>query len=691
MKFFTDISLWWTIPMAVLAFALSGWYYLTKAQQSTFSTLVRRSLFVLRGTGIFLILLLLIGILLQSIRFRSEKPVLAILVDQSVSMLNYGDSADFRASILPFLTDAEMQLAEKMDIAVIPFSSEVEDTITASFAGKTSDISKAFRHVRESFLHRNLGAVLLVSDGNFNQGLHPRFELEKFDFTPVYALAVGDTLTKRDAALVNVSANQIAFQGNIFPVKVEAIATKLQGKNLTVTIEQGSRVLAEKTILLASNAVAFSETFQIQASGKGVQAFVVRLNVNEKEYTLENNLRTVYIEVLDSKRKVLILSGGINPDIGALQSVLQKDKNTDVEMLLFKDVREIPRADLIILHNPVNPYSQPIWTAVKNGETPFLVIAGTSGDVNQYNQLELGMSGVAQGKFDAAFASVSSEFNLIRFSDEFKKRMVEFPPLSVPFARNFTEIGSSLLYQRIGSVKTERPLLSVVERGGRKYAVLYGEGIWRWKISEYNKYQNNQAFEELWDKLLQYLTVKRNTEKLRVFPPVQVSDRDELVFRAEFYNDAFQLITEPNVQLVLADASAKKLADYSFSARNADYVLNIGKLTGGLYNWKASTTYNGKRYEKEGDLVVSEVSQEKIKLTADYGVLNELAEMHKGKFLTWKERNQALTDLQSREDIQSVRFEESAFSNLLDYKWILFLICALFFAEWVIRRWYGSL
>jgi hypothetical protein len=691
MKFFSDFSLWWSIPMLVVAFAISAWFYLRPSREKLFSTRVSRVLFLLRGFSLFLILFLLLGILLQSVRFRSEKPVLVVMVDQSESMMNYADSAEVRSQLTSFLEEMSTRLESKMDVEFIPFSGEVDDSIDLRFSGQSTDMSRAFRDVRESFIHRNVGALVVISDGNFNQGMHPRFEAEKFAFTPIYSIAVGDTLTKRDAALLSVVANQIAFQGNVFPLKVEGTAAKLNGKNLTISVKQGNKVLAEKNLVVSGNSFSFAETFQLTASGKGVQAFSVLIRVNEDEYTLSNNERTVYIEVLESKRKICILSGGIHPDIGALQSLLQKDKNTEVELVLFKDVRELPKADLFIVHNPVNGFSQPIWSAIQSGDTPYLVIVGTTGETTTYNQLELGMSGVSQGKFDAAFASFAGDFSLIRFSDEFKKRVAEFPPLSVPFARNFKELGSTLLIQRIGSVKTDRPLLSLVDRGGRKYAILYGEGIWRWRMSEYNKYQNNQAFEELWDKLLQYLTVKRNTDKLRVFPPTQSSDRDELSFRAEFYNDAFQLITDPKIQLQLLDENDTKLADYQFNPRQSDYVLNLGKWKGGLYKWKAFTSYNGKKYDKSGELVVTSSSVEKLKLVSDFGVMNELAQLHQGEFVLWKDRANAIDQLLVREDIQSVRYEESAFSNLMDLKWLFFLLFILLTSEWFVRRWFGTI
>jgi hypothetical protein len=689
MNFFTDISLWWVVPMATFAFLLSGWYYFFRAENSGIPPKAKWILAGFRGSVFFLILLLLIGIVIHAIKYRSEKPILTVLVDQSESMLNYGDSASVRKELPEFLQRLSARVSDKYDVKIMGFSGEVKDSVDFRFSGKLTDISIALKQVRETFYQRNLGAVLLVSDGNFNQGVHPHFELERFNYTPIYALAVGDTMTKKDASIVSVTANQIAFSGNVFPVVVECAATKLKGKKVTVSVLAGGKLLEERQVVIKEERAFFSETFQLKATGKGIQTYTLLIKSDVKEYTLANNSRTIYVEVLESKRKVLIASGGIHPDVGALQSTLQKDKNTEVEFLFFKDIREIPKVDLIIIHNPVSPFLPNLWEDFKNSGIPLFIILGAGGESQQLSQLNLGLSGVSAGQFDAVYPIYSSQFNTIEFSEELKKRMGEFPPLSVPFVRNYATMGSALLFQRVGSVTTNRPLLSVVERGGRKFAVLYGEGIWRWKLNEYNRYQTNAGFEELWDKLLQYLTVKQNTDKLRVFPPVSLSDNAHAVFRAEFYNDAFQLITDPDVSFELYDDQSNKLAGYTFSKRQSDYQLNLGVLENGVYRWKAYATHLGKRFEKTGDLIVSELSFERMTLTSNFNVLNDLAAMHNGQFMQWFKKEHVLKSLLEREDIQTMRFEESAFGNLLDYKWILFLLVSLLVAEWTIRRWFG--
>ena len=684
MKLLSEISLWWLLPALLFSVAVS-WYYYFKGKGSTFSPLVMKTLFALRSTGIFIICLLLIGLIFQRKRYRTEKPILFIAADNSASMLNYADSVFIKNELNQKLKELSDRLSDKFEIKRLSFSDKVTDSLQNSFSGTSTDLSLPFRHIRELYINKNPGAILLVTDGNFNRGINPVFEAQRLKFTPVFAIGAGDTITKKDAAIHSIIANQIAFRGNLFPVKIEGNATRLKGKELKVSLFLGEKNVAEKKILVSDQIFSFSEEFMIEANQPGIQSLRALVSVDEKEFTRKNNEKIHYIEILESKRKVTILYGGIHPDLGALQSVLRKDQNTDLNLLDARKVNEVPKCDLIIFHNPTANLS--LWNKVRTSSTPYLAMLTASSDLRP---LSLSVGGVAPGKADFVTTHKNPDFTTILFSEKLSSRLENFPPLTVPYAQSISDKGNTLFYQRIGTVTTNKPLLTFFENGNKKSAVLYGEGIWRWKLFEYNRFKDNTTFEEIWGKTLQYLTVKSNRDKLRIFPPSNSSDREELVFRAEFYNDAFQRITEPEIQLTLMDIDDTKIANYTFGTRLEDYALLLGKLKAGAYKWKASTQFEGKSYTKLGDLIISESSSESLNLTANFTLLKDISEQTKGTFVPADQLETVESLLREREDIASRKFEETAFTNSIDLKWLFFLLIALFATEWFIRRWNGS-
>lgn len=677
----------WIPIIAILSVAISWLYYFWRKDQNTFSKPIKLLLFSLRALALFVIGILLLGLIFPRKQTRTEPANIFFLIDQSSSMLNYADSATVKSNIPMFIEAAKQKLDGKYLTRFIHFSSAIHPDDTLRFDGASSNLALGFSHIRDLFINNNLGAIVLLSDGNFNEGLNPKYEAEKIKFTPVYTLAVGDTITKRDAMISNVIANNIAFSGNIFPIKVEGKASKMNGEIISIQLKQGKNVLQEKTVSINGNNAFFDHTFQIEARGKGIQSYTIELVSKVEEYTLSNNKRTVYVEILESKRKAALIFGGMHPDAGALQSILQKDQNTDVSPYFLSDLNKIPEADILILIDVDLVQNPTFYKELQSTTTPYILFVNPN--MSTAN-LEVGLVGHSPGRADYVHAQFNEEFSLIQFSETFKQRIKEWPPVAAPFAREVKNIGQTLLFQKIGNIATDKPLMTFATKGNQKMVYFYGDGIWRWRMMEFNRHQNNLGFEELWDKTLQYLSVKENRDKLRVFPPTRMTIRDEMRFRAEFYNDAFQEIVTPQIRLSLRDEDNKLVGNYTFSPMTRDYELNIGKMAAGVYKWEANTEFNGKKYQKNGEFIIDDISIEAQDLSANYDVLIDLTENSNGQFYVLPDWQKLLDELESNENLSSAQFEETNYANLIDLKWLFFLIFLFLAAEWVLRRWFGG-
>jgi hypothetical protein len=110
----------------------------------------------------------------------------------------------------------------------------------------------------------------------------------------------------------------------------------------------------------------------------------------------------------------------------------------------------------------------------------------------------------------------------------------------------------------------------------------------------------------------------------------------------------------------------------------------------GKYTWTASTTHNGKKHVKNGTFVVEDIEIESLETVANHGLLNQISKNSNGQFYQLANYEKLLSDLEKREDIVEMSYEESAFNDLLDYFWLLLLICLTLSAEWFLRRWNGS-
>jgi hypothetical protein len=206
---------------------------------------------------------------------------------------------------------------------------------------------------------------------------------------------------------------------------------------------------------------------------------------------------------------------------------------------------------------------------------------------------------------------------------------------------------------------------------------------------EFARTNGNKGFNELIQKSVQYLVVKKNTDALRVNLPRRFNVNDDVIINAEFYNSSLERITDPTISFVLTDENGDKV-DYSFGKGELDYRLSLGKLPVGKYDWRAKTTFNGKSYEKSGSFVVNDISLENLETSANHNLLQQIAENSNGKFYTLKNINRMLDDIDKRTDIVTVTSDESTFKDIIDYKWLFFLIIVLLGLEWFLRRRVGA-
>ena len=247
MNFFSDLSLWWSIPWLVISVALTYWYYSGQKVFKQSEKWKRVLLMFLRSAGLFLLGVLLLGILFESKDVKTQKPVLINLIDNSASMLNYKDSSTVKKQLSNYLKEFSTAYGDKYEIQNFIIDDEIGSE-APDFGGAISDHYKGFDEIFNRYYNQNKGAIVFVSDGNYNTGNSPVYSAQKISLTPIYTLGVGDTVSKVDHLIRNVSANEIAFFKNDFPVDVEIEANKIPAGEYTVELWSNDKKLGSQQI-----------------------------------------------------------------------------------------------------------------------------------------------------------------------------------------------------------------------------------------------------------------------------------------------------------------------------------------------------------------------------------------------------------------------------------------------------------
>jgi hypothetical protein len=684
--------MWSLIFWGIFTLVISIYYYRPKKWIKEISNTKRWILTALRFLGLFILGILLIGILIKSTAIESDRPSIITIYDNSSSMLNYDDSLDVDDQTKEFANEINSKFSDRFNILNFTLDESTKNIDSLGFKGNISNLSEAIDRAYNNYYGRNIGAVILLSDGNYNRGVSPIYVSEKFKNIPFYTLGVGDTIQKIDHFISGVVSNEIAFLNNQFPIEVTIEGNLLNARTFDISLFDNDKKIETKSLDHQNSDYSLLKTkFLVDAKSTGVHHYVAKIESIEGESNIQNNEKSIYVEVLDDRSKVLLLAGGLHPDIGAIKNALDKEQNIDVTSKLVKDIPDdLSSFDLIIWHNPGISRKNKAIERLLNLNKPFWYIVGTKTKQSTIEQLGIASNVQTTGQSDKVGIAHNEFFKLFELSKETKSNFSIFPPLTMNYGKIQINSSSNILgYQKVGAITKKDPLYYFGKKGTQKFGVTYGTGIWSWKLADYQKNSNNNAFNEIISKTIQYLIIKENTSRLRIKLPTLFNADENIFVSATFYNSSFEPITTPSISFNLTNEQDNKI-NYSFLPGNNQYSLDLGRLQPGKYDWIAKCEYNGESFKKEGSFVVKKLELESIDTKANHSLLNQIATNNNGMFLHLSDYSKLINKLEQSNDIIPVSYETSSYKKLIDYFWWFILIVALFSSEWLLRRYNGG-
>jgi hypothetical protein len=654
---------------------------------------IKRLVFGLRFISVALIAFLLLSPLIKLISRKSEKPVILFIQDNSSSISLVKDSAFYRKQYPELIEELRSKLEEQFEFRSYCFDDRLIDSFRLNYSGKETDISAAISEINTRYLNRNVGAVIFASDGIFNKGTNPLYINNELK-APIYTVALGDTSIQRDLLISKINHNQLAYLNNMFPVEVVVNANKLSGKPSVLKIERDGVVLATQAIQISGDSYVQSFPFQLKADKSGVQRYKVSVSPVAAEYTLANNVRDFFIEVIDSRQKVLVLANAPHPDIAAIRQSLQSNENYEVEVKLATEFAgSLKPYSLVILHElpSKSNLAQRIIQELDASQIPTWFIAGNetlTGLLNPVQSLVQFSGG--KGSMNEVTPRMNKDFALYTISDQLRSAINNFEPLQVPFATYRSQASASImLRQKIGTVETDFPLMLFSSDTDRKTAMLLGEGIWRWRLQDFQEHGNHVLFDEFISKTVQYLSVRNERRNFRIVTKNSFNENESITFEAEVYNASYELINQPDVLLNVFDDANRKYA-FSMNRTSTSYALNAGIMRAGNYRYEASVNVGGKNFTANGRFVVKPVLAELNSITANHTMLQTLASRNGGELIYPRDLLKLIDVIKAREDVKPMSHSEVNLKELIQLPWIFFLLLLFLGAEWFIRRRNGS-
>lgn len=659
---------WYFILLCLLAGTLySGVLYFLAPE--SFTRRLRWILAGLRFLAVSVISFLLLAPMVRQNLHERQKPLVVVAQDMSQSVALSADSA-FR---LP------LESADNYDV------------VHETFGDVTTDIAAEISGVASRYQGREIGAMILVTDGIHNRGENPSTVAERVTF-PIHTVALGDTTPHRDAYLTSLRYNKIAFAGNSFPVEVTVNASLLAGISAQLSVaDVNGKNLGQQKVTYDGNNFSASYSFLLPATKPGLQRFTIALSVAQGEVETGNNMLSFYVDVIDSRRKVAIIGNAPHPDLAAIKHAVENNANYEATVILANELQN-PKLkpqdsafSLVILHNLPSSSNFQLKGIDK---LPTIYILGDQTDLARFNSLHTGLEIISKTmKSNEVTAIFNNAFSLFSLDADDAAAIEQLPPLSAPFGESRVGTGIQTLFSaRLGSIDTRQPLIAATAQGNIRKTFIWGEGLWRWRLNDFLTSNSHDHFDRMISQLVSFTALASSRDRFIVESERLYSDNDIITLSAQLYNDAYEPFNTPEATLTLKGDTLN--ANYTFSRNGNGYNLQLGQLPEGVYHYSAHTSYDGEELNANGAFAVEALHLEQQNLVANHSLLNTVSNITGGQMFY----PNGLSSLHSHlSTLKPIIYSHTRFSEFLALPWVLALLLLLLTAEWFLRKYNGSI
>lgn len=636
----------------------------------------QRVLALFRILSFFLLGLLLINPKIDATTYSLEKPKLVFAFDNSESIKKLGSPSELNEFVGQLREDNELN--ESYDLDFISFGSALNplsDTLT--FSETSTDLSKAIDYANT--LEEPETSFVLVTDGNQTLG-------EDYNFKSFHSnllanvVVIGDTTSYQDTKIDLVNVNNFAYFRNKFPVEVFVSQNSAESTKQTLNITQDDKILASKTLEIPSESSVRTEFF-LTAEPVGMKVLKVELEPLSEEKNKINNQKTVAVEVIDSRSKILLISDLLHPDIGFFNRVLESNKELEFDHKTTDDPIELSEYDLLIFYQPQASF-QNLITETKANKINHFIIGGSHTNYGLLNSLNLGFQKELISSTEEYSSALNTDFSLFQANNlNFKT----YPPLKDKFGDILLNKNYSILLEKeLNGIDVESPLWMFKAENNVKQSVLFGENLWRWRAKHFVEKASFIKFDQSFQKIIQFLsqTKSKNTLTAEVEPVINSGENHFL--KVSYYNSNFESDTRFDFNVELENQDSGEINSFRLIKGDDKYSLDLSRLKPGNYSYKIQSSEV--KLTKEGSFKVLDYSSEVQFEKATLGSLRKL--VLEENLCTFSNRTELISKLKE-ERPKAIQKSIRKSHSLINFEWLILLLALTLSLEWFFRKYKG--
>ncbi len=700
-----------------------------------------------------IIFLLLLFILFQPARtvykHSSKKPVIAFLVDSSMSMKTKDATSRFH-QVKKFFGEERgsrfntimHELGGRYKPLIFTFSGSSQRTTIANISksnpeGRKTDIGLAIRQVEKEMPGNILNGVILISDGAHNGAFSP-VESAMDCEVPVYTIGVGDPGKYIDLQVSKVEAPEFAFKNTPTNVEVTLSGFGFAGWTVPVILKNVDGILQTKKVKIKSNNEKTKIAFSFVPKRVGTFKYTVNIPTYGSEVSHKNNARKFTMQVVRDKIRIMYICGQPSWEYSFLRNALKADPTLDfVSFNILRNpenvtivpesqlalipfpireifTKEIYNFDLLVFENfkysrfrITHGYLDNIRKFVKEYGGAFLMLGGDNSfgkggykSTPLYEILPVELSGndekISLGTFSMRVNRYSHPIvQLSNDPKENRKIWESMPDLDSCNQLLKPKPGAVLLgsHPMAANEYGNLPVLCVWDAGKGRVMTMASNTTWRWSFQLAAEGKGNYYYNRFWSQAIRWLIQAEDMKLVHLSADKKVFMRDEEIkLNVRVFDKYYRPNNGVSVYVSVINPSGKKIdlgiipAVRKVEGRyEADYAGNIE----GSYKFRSEAYKGG--IKLGADELTCEVAVPTIELEdpqLNEPLLRDISEASGGKYFNISSISEEEIKFPEREKKAATALRKVSVWNSA---FIFTLICALLTVQWYLRRKNGML
>ena len=671
---------WMIIVFGVIAICLS--LYLSYRQWQAINR--RPAVLFLELLRLFIILLISFSLLHPELITRTREksePEVVILQDQSASMetrdmIKADSESESRKSAAEKLLAGKFYapVEKKFKVSVHGFSPpDSSDKTSPDSEIEGTDIGEALTKGVSSA--KNLRAIILMSDGNWNKGASPVGAAVKLRNrqVPVYPIVFGGKSYLPDMALKDIKAPSFCLVSEKISIPFQVENHLPREVRTKIKLSSESELESEKEITVPADS-SFSDSIIWQPRKEGKFKLTLEIPEEKDEIIKDNNRQCFDIAARKESLRVLIVESLPRWEYRYLRNAIMRDPGMELNTILFlpgigmgggknyldkfPGKNELSNYDVIFLGDVgisqdqlSSENAELIKGLVKYQGSGLVFLPGTKG-----KELSLADSPLGEllpvefdkGRLEGISTPVESKLALTTpGKDHFLTMLAdnagqnsylwrELPGFFWNSAVLSAKTGSTILAAHPGlkSGGSRMPLLVIREYGNGNVLFMGTDSAWRWRKGVEDKYHYR-----FWGQVVRWMAHKRHLahdEGIRLFYTPENPRASQTVFLNATVNDRSGMpVDNAEVIVNVKDKEGKSLQRLKMFPEKGGWGTYKGEFTpekSGSYTLYTECEKSGISLKTE--ITVSRESREKVGEPANWNVLGEVSQITAGELST---------------------------------------------------------